>query len=77
MEKLNELYKNLYYCYRRVHYLDFYKLNEEDKENLCKNEKQMFNDHLNSEHLDAEKVVAQRLNMLEKKIEEISNLNKL
>jgi len=77
MEKLTILHRSLYDCYRKVHFKDFFKLSEEDREKLCANERQAFNDHLNSENLEASNLIREKLNYRLRLREHVAQINNI
>ena len=77
MDKLTELHKSLYVCYRKIHYRDFFKLSEDDRSKLCVSEKQLFLDHLNSDVMEAEHIIKKVVDEKVKRRDDVASLNNI
>jgi hypothetical protein len=68
MEKYDELYNKLANCYKKIHLTEYKRLAEEDRDAICQREKADFKNYVNSDSMNFQELVKERLAQMESKI---------
>jgi len=68
MDQFIRTYENLAYCFRKIHFENEYlKASEEDRSQMCSNEKSRFLEALNSDEMRFSNFIKLRLNNVQSK----------
>ena len=65
MEKFLELHDKLSLCYSKIHFLDYIKLSEDEKDEVCNKEKTDLRNYISSESLSHKNIINERLSFYE------------
>jgi hypothetical protein len=68
MEKFADLHTKLAICYRRVPYVKYLQLSEEEKDEICTRERQAVVEQLNSDSMNFENILKDKINHLKGKL---------
>lgn len=67
MEKYHQLHKQLALCYNRKDYIDYFNLSDEEKERVCKREREELSDYLQTDSVNFDNVLKERIQYWESK----------
>jgi len=65
METFTQLHERLAKCYNKINYKQYYFLSDEEKDEFCAKERASLADHLNSDAMNFENIVKQRISFLQ------------
>ncbi len=65
MEKFLELHEKLSQCYHRIHFTDYIRLPDEEKEEVCSKEKTDLRNYLSSNNMSHENILREKLSHYE------------
>ncbi len=65
MQKLEQFSQRLSYCYAKVPYLKYFNSSEDAQEEICRKEREDLSEYLNSDSMNFENVLKERINALE------------
>jgi hypothetical protein len=68
MEKFLELHDKLSLCYSKIHFLDYIKLSDEDKDEVCNKEKSDLRNYLSSDNMSHKNILEEKLSLYESNI---------
>lgn len=57
MKKMSDFNRNLSLCYTRVKWDSFFKLSDDDKESLCREEREALINHINSDEMTPKSIL--------------------
>jgi hypothetical protein len=61
MEQLHKLHQRLGKCYQKYNYVQYFHLREENKNKICKSEKEALIDYVKSDSLSHENILKARI----------------
>lgn len=67
MEKYLRLHNNLEKCYTKISFIQYVTLSDEVKENTCKAEREALAEYVNSDAMNHEHILKERINYLKSK----------
>jgi hypothetical protein len=68
MEKFVNLHNKLAYCYSKIPYNKYLELSDDEKDEICSRERQAAVEQLNSDSMNFENILKDRINLLKGKL---------
>jgi hypothetical protein len=65
MDKFISLHEKISQCYKRINYQKYYFLSDEDREKVCKKEREDFVLYLNSDDVSFENMVKEKISQID------------
>lgn len=72
MEKFVNLHTKLAYCYSKIPYIKYLQLSDDEKDEICSRERNAAVEQMNSDAMNFENILKDRINLLKGKILSIS-----